>query len=252
MSAARARVRGVFVTGTDTGVGKTLVACALSAWAHEHGRDVGVMKPVATGARRLGRWGVLVSRDARMLSLACGSDDPWDWITPACFAEPLAPLTAAQRANRRIRLAPVREAFHELSARHTTLVVEGVGGLLVPLGPRLTVADMARSLGLPLVVVARTGLGTLNHTLMTLVCAKASGLRVAGVVCTEPRTPSRGPSDRVAARTNPALIERLGSVPILGVLPYDPACARGSLAARVKAYCRMSRSLDSEILSRLL
>jgi len=156
------RARGIFVTGTDTGVGKTVVACALAAWGRRRGVDVGVMKPIATG----GRWAPAdqrwVSDDARRLAQAAGSGDPWPLVNPVCCKEPLAPATAAQRARSPIRLDEVLRAFRSLQARHEWLIVEGIGGLLVPLTARATVADLARRLHLPVIVVARPGLGTLN------------------------------------------------------------------------------------------
>ena len=166
------RMRGLFVTGTDTGVGKTLLACALAAWCRREGLDVGVMKPVATGARAMptgrqarGRRGAqrLVSDDAIRLAAASDSNDPWALITPVCFREPLAPWTAALRARRTIALEPILAAAQRLQRRHDVLIVEGVGGLLVPLTERLTVADLARRMGLPLVVAARTNRSVLER-----------------------------------------------------------------------------------------
>jgi dethiobiotin synthetase len=216
----RRRVRGIFITGTDTGVGKTVVASALAAWCRAQGADVGVMKPVATGGRyrREGRW---VSEDAVRLAEAAGTRDPWTLVNPVCFREPLAPWTAAQRAGMSIRLDGVLRAFRALSVRHDVLIVEGVGGLLVPLTAELTVAELARALGLPLVIVARPGLGTLNHTLLTLQCAARYRLPVAGVLLNQAQRPPRDAMARVAQRTNPRVLERLGRVPILGELPYD-------------------------------
>lgn len=225
------RPRGLFVTGTDTGVGKTVVACAFAAWARHHGLDVGVMKPVATGGRftpyhrgagfsangTAGRW---IADDAKWLASSAGVDDPWPLVNPVCFKEPLAPWTAAMRARAPIRLDAVLDAFRALSRRHQFLIVEGVGGLSVPLGPRATVADLAKRLGLPLVLVARPGLGTLNHTLLTLAYARDYGLRVRGLIVNYASPPSREPMARVAERTNPRILTRIGRVPFIGELPF--------------------------------
>jgi len=210
MRESTSRVRGVFITGTDTGVGKTVVACALAAWARHHGLDVGVMKPVATGGRE----------DAEWLVASAGVDDSWPLVNPVCFKEPLAPWTAAMRARAPIRMDPVLQAFRTLSRRHEFLIVEGIGGLCVPLGPRATVANLAKRLGLPLVLVARPGLGTLNHTLLTLAYARDYGLQVRGLIVNYASPPSPEPMARLAERTNPQLLTRLGRVPFVEELPF--------------------------------
>ena len=164
-----------------------------------------------------------MSDDARRLAAAADVDDPWSLINPICFKEPLAPWAAARRARSAIRLDTSLAAFRSLRRRHSFLIVEGVGGLLVPLGPRATVADLAKRLGLPLVLVARPGLGTLNHTLLTLECARQYGLRVAGLILNSASPPPRAPMARLAERTNPQILARLGRVPLLGQLPFLPA-----------------------------
>ena len=221
------RLRGIFVTGTDTGVGKTLIACALAAWCRRQGLDVGVMKPIATGGRALTiggkkRW---LSDDARRLARAAASEDPWALVNPICFREPLAPWTAALRARTSIQMQTVIEAVHTLARRHEFLIIEGVGGLLVPLSARATVADLARRLALPMVLVARAGLGTLNHTLLSLRCAHQGGLQSAGVVLNQATPPARDPMGHLAQRTNPLILKRLVSVPIVGPLPFRTSSA---------------------------
>ena len=215
-------VRGVFVTGTDTGVGKTVVACALAAWCRRQGIDVGVMKPIATGGRLINVGGArrLVSADALSLARSAHSDDPWARINPVCFKEPLAPWTAALRAHTRIQLTRVLSAFHELCERHEFVIVEGIGGLLVPLSAHLTVADVAQRFGLPLLLVARPGLGTLNHTLLSLQCAKHARLRLCGIVINHTKPPPHEPMARLAQRTNPEMLRQLSRVPVVGQLPF--------------------------------
>lgn len=222
------RARGIFVTGTDTGVGKTLIACGLAAWARHRGLDVGVMKPVATGGRWLrdGSHRRRVSDDAIQLAQASASHDAWSLINPICFQEPLAPSTAAQRAHTPLHLETVYRAFRILRARHDLLIVEGVGGLLVPLTQRLTVADVAQRLGLPLVLVARPGLGTLNHTFLSLHVIRELRLSFAGVVINHARPTPRDLMARVAERTNPEVVRRFGRVPVLGSLPFRQRPAR--------------------------
>ena len=226
---ARGRARGIFVTGTDTGVGKTVVACALAAWCRRCGLDVGVMKPIATGGRLLRQHGVryLVSDDAIGLARAAGSDDPWPLVNPVCFEEPLAPWTAALRAGRRIRLDRILDAFDELRARHEFLVVEGIGGLFVPLNARDTVATLAKRLGLPILLVARSSLGTLNHTLLSLECIRRLRLPLQGVVMNHAPPLPRDPMECLAARTNAGILERFARVPVMGPLPFRAELGNG-------------------------
>lgn len=169
-------VRGVFVTGTDTGVGKTLVACALIRGLRHRGVDVGGMKPIETG---VGAEGPL---DAIALRRAAGDADPLDDVCPQRFAMPAAPTVAAQAEGRRVDLDAIDAAHARLRARHDFLVVEGAGGLLVPAAGGLAMADLAARLELPLLLVARASLGTINHTRLSLEVARARNLRVIGVV----------------------------------------------------------------------
>jgi dethiobiotin synthetase len=168
--------RGFFVTGTDTGVGKTVVACALVRGLAERGLDVGAMKPIETGVGEDG------PRDAIALRRAAGDVDELDDVCPQRFALPAAPTVAAAAQGRSVDLDFVRSAFARLAARHDWLVVEGAGGLLVPAAKGASMADLALELGLPVLVVARAALGTINHTLLTLEAATARGVAVAGVI----------------------------------------------------------------------
>ena len=212
-----ATTRGLFITGTDTGVGKTLVAAGLAAWCRARGIDVGIMKPIATGGR--------VSADAVQLAHAAAVDDPPALISPVCFREPLAPFVAAQRAGTSIRWSAIRRAFMQLRQRHRFVIVEGVGGLLVPLARRKTVADLIRLLGLPVLVVARRSLGTLNHTLLTVQEARRQELQVLGVILNAADPPSADRGARLAERTNPRALEQCLSVPLLGDASYHRALA---------------------------
>ena len=225
-------MRGVFVTGTATGVGKTVVAAALAAWCRSRGIAVGVMKPVASGGRvvREGTRRRLVSEDALTLARASGSRDPWELVNPVCFREPIAPWAAAQRERRRIDLAALAAAFEQLAGRHAFVIVEGAGGLLVPTSPAETMADLAARLKLPLLVVARAGLGTQNHTLLTLSCARARGLPVSGVILNHAAPPGRGRLGGAIVRSNVEALARLAGVPVAGPLPFRPSGRRGDAA----------------------
>ena len=170
------RARGFFVSGTDTGVGKTVVACALLRAMRRRGLDAGAMKPIETG---VGAEGPL---DAQALRSAAAATEPLEEICPQTFALPAAPTVAAASEGRDVEMKPIRDAFARLRQRHEWLVVEGAGGLLVPAARGLTMADLCREFELPLLIVGRAALGTINHTLLTLEAAKARKLPVAGVV----------------------------------------------------------------------
>ena len=236
--------RGVFVTGTDTGVGKTVVACALASWCRAQGLDVGVMKPVATGGRYLreGRTGRWVSDDAVRLARAAGVSDPWALINPVCFREPVAPSTAAGLAQTPIRVPQLVRAFERLHARHRCLIVEGIGGLLVPLAARVTVADLAERLGLPVLIVARAGLGTLNHSLLTLAEARRRRLPVMGLVLNHTLAPARDAASRLTDTANPQVLRQVAEVPVFGPLPFV-----GSRRARPSLDAGLTRALRSAV-----
>jgi dethiobiotin synthetase len=172
--------RGFFVTGTDTGVGKTLVACALlHAFAARGLRAIG-MKPVAAGANLEG--GVLLNEDVAALVAASNVAAPRELQNPYCFAPPIAPHIAAAHAGVAIDIERVREAYARLEARADVVVVEGAGGFRVPLGNSVDTADLARLLGLPVVLVVGMRLGCLNHALLTADAIAAAGLPIAGWV----------------------------------------------------------------------
>jgi dethiobiotin synthetase len=210
-------VRGVFVTGTDTGVGKTVVAAAVCAAARAGGSSVAAWKPVVTGTEEAG------PADHELLAAASGGR-PAD-VTPLTFRPAVSPHLAAELSGKAIEPQVLLASAQTAAGRAELLVVEGVGGLLVPLTLGYSVRDLARELGLPLVVAAQPGLGTINHTLLTLEAARAVGLRVAGVVLTPwPDAPSS------LERSNRKSIERLGGVEV-STLASLPRIAPESLAA---------------------
>jgi dethiobiotin synthetase len=203
----------IFVTGTDTGVGKTFVACALAAALRAAGRDVGVMKPVASGCARAGD-GRTICRDAELLVEAAGSRDAMDLVTPVAFEPPLAPAAAARALGLAVDRAKIIAAYRELAARHEILLVEGIGGLLVPLDGRYTVRDLAAEMEARLIVVARNALGTINHTALTVEAARAGSLELAGVVLNSvPLAGGAGGDD--STTTNAREIELLCGVEVL-------------------------------------
>jgi dethiobiotin synthetase len=209
---------GLFITGTDTSVGKTLVTAAVARSLRGQGRGVVVCKPVATGARFAG--GHWLADDTVVLAEAAGLDGAWERVTPWAFPDPVAPPLAARRCGMALTLAAIAGAVRERARPGAALLVEGVGGLLCPLTEGDTVADLVRELALPLVVVARRSLGTLNHTLLALEVARGRGLNVAGVVVSETEPPAG-----LADETNVDELRRLG-VPVLAVVPHRPGGAR--------------------------
>jgi len=221
---------GLFVTGTDTGVGKTVVACALVRALRKRGIDVGVLKACETGVAADG------PLDAVALSRAAGEPDPLDTVCHQQFALPAAPVVAARHAGRAVDHEAIARAFAALSARHAMVVVEGAGGLLVPTGPGATMADLAGALGLPLLVVTRTSLGTINHTLLTLSEAARRGLDVLGVVASH----VAGPLSHADQANFDWLREHLGERLLGEIPPLDPGALppAGCLRVdRVAAHC---------------
>jgi dethiobiotin synthetase len=216
----------LLVTGTDTGVGKTVVASGLARLLHEAGYRMGVLKPVETGWEGPpGSW----SPDARMLAEGARVDDLPEQVAPCVYAEPLAPLVAARRAGRPVDLGRIEAAWQRLQDRDWVLV-ETAGGLAVPLTDTLDYAGLAVRWQLPVLVVSRPGLGTLNHTFLTVYYARSRGLPVVGVVlCGYPEQPN------IAEQTNPAMIEAMCHVPVLGRVPRRPAITSAGEAAEAVA-----------------
>jgi len=205
--------KGVFITGTDTGVGKTFFACQLSALLRHSGYHVGVMKPAESGCPE--RQGKLFPEDAIRLKEASGSQDPLDKICPYQLREPLAPSVAAQCQGIILEIDKLMDVYGEISSGHDITLVEGAGGLMVPLLPSYTYADLARVLKLPIIVVAANRLGMINHLLLTLEHARCKGLRVLGYVLNrlENSTP-------LSAETNREAISTLTAVLCAGELPF--------------------------------
>jgi dethiobiotin synthetase len=229
------RVQGVFVTGTDTEVGKTWIAAGLTMVWHRWGRSAVYFKPVQSGCPE--EAGKLVPTDARLAQELAGLREPLELLTPITLRLPLAPGVAAAREGTLIDLAAVAGAFRDLAARYEIVVVEGAGGLYVPvIGIRFLMLDLMRWLKLPLVVVARPGLGTVNHTALTVLAARQAGLSVAGVIIN--RYPAR-PS--LADESNPEVNAGITGTPILGKVPEvdltDPG-GRQTFLAAMEEVCR--------------
>jgi dethiobiotin synthetase len=201
----------LFVTGTDTGVGKTWVTALLLEELRRRGVNAAGFKPIACGAG--GR------NDARLYRRIMNREVPLDVINPVCLRHSLAPSVAARLQRRRIDLRRIAGAFAFLRSRYDAVLVEGAGGLLVPIRDGYFVADLARDLQLPLLVIGRLGLGTINHTLLTVRQARQAGLTVRGIVLNDIAGGRRG----LAERTNVRVVPALCRAPLLGVTPHEAA-----------------------------
>lgn len=206
-------MRGVLITGTDTGVGKTVVGCGLAAALTAQGKTVGVLKPAETGCSL--RNSVLYPEDAARLAAFARVSLPLDQVCPYRFAPPVAPSVAAELSGMTIEPRRIISIFEQIAERCDFTIVEGAGGLLVPLTGRYSFADLARDLRLPLLVVVGSKLGALNHTLLTLHCAQTLSLPLMGYVLNHPT-----PNSDIATQTNARTLAHLTDVRCLGVIPF--------------------------------
>jgi len=206
---------GLFITGTDTGVGKTVVTALLAAGLKKLGVDVGVFKPVASGA--LESPNGLVSEDALFLKKFAEVEDTLKEINPILLRAPIAPSAAARMEGIDIDPYVLKAAYRKLSARHELVLVEGAGGILTPIRDKYLMRDLARELQIPCIVVARAALGTVNHSALTIEALQSARIPVLGVIINNaPLRP--GPAERTAA----PLIEEITGVKILCEIQHDP------------------------------
>jgi dethiobiotin synthetase len=204
----------LFITGTDTGVGKTTVSAALSAFlCLRKDMDVGVMKPFETGLSKTNK--DLLPWDAICLKEASGSSDGLGMISPYTFENPVAPEVAAMLEHVVIDLAMVDRMYRKLLKAHDILVIEGAGGVLVPIRENFFYVDLIKKWGTPTLIISRLGLGTINHTLLTNIYLQSQGIKVIGVILND----TEGLEDP-ASRTNPDALRKYLNVPVLGVFPH--------------------------------
>lgn len=205
------KTKGIFITGTGTEIGKTVIAGCLAAAMQNAGIDVGVMKPICSGD----------NLDAQYLKHAAQVDDPLKIINPIYLEYPLAPSVSARIQDKEIELTEIDAAFNKLSMKYEFLVVEGVGGIAVPIQDNFLVAHLIQHMQLPILIVANTGLGTINHTLLTVAYSRNFNIKIIGIVLNQFEPGSIG----IAEKTNPIEIENLTQAPILGILPYEERIA---------------------------
>ncbi len=199
---------GIFVTGSDTGVGKTVIAGAIAAVVQAQGVNTGVMKPFATGAKEID--GKLVSGDVEFLKKIIDTADD-DLVNPIRFKPALAPTIAASKSGVSIDLDKIWNAYEALKDKHDFVVVEGIGGLMVPINDMLFVGDMVLKMDLPLVIVSKHCLGSINHTLLTLEYAKSKNIRIKGIIIN-------------MLKDDDGFVREIGkyaSAPILGTIPFN-------------------------------
>jgi dethiobiotin synthetase len=198
--------KAIFITGTDTEVGKTFATVKLAKELASRGKSVGIMKPISCGP--------LSENDAFTLKRALKLKDPFSLINPIALKAPLAPYVAAKKEGERINLNKIFSAFKKLKAKYDTLLVEGVGGVLVPIKKDYLVIDLIKDMRTPVIIVARAGLGTINHTLLTIEALKKRKIRILGSIM-------NGFKGKLSEKTNPDAINKFGGVPILKRIKWE-------------------------------
>jgi dethiobiotin synthetase len=197
---------GIFITGTDTGCGKTYVTVWLAQYLRRSGLEIGVMKPISTGSAK--------DDDARYLKKKLKLKDSLKLINPIQLKTPLAPLVAAKLEKRKVKLETAIQAYHKLKKQHEIVLVEGVGGVFVPLTEKLLVVDLIKKLKLPVIIVARAGLGTINHTLLTVEALRRRKIPIMGIILNGFK------GKELSEKSNAAVIGRLTKLPLLAQLPW--------------------------------
>lgn len=222
--------RGLFITATDTGVGKTLIACGIARWLRSEGLRVGVMKPVSSGDRN----------DAKRLIAAAQIREDLDVVNPQHFRAPLAPSVAASLERRAVDMDRIYQAYWALHKRYDVLIVEGAGGVKVPLAESTYVMDLIAAFRLPALVVARAGLGTINHSLLTLDALDQAKIEVVGLLL------NGGSGKTLAEATNPDEIQDHTAFPVLGHLRNRSVYPRDvdALARALRKIPRLSKAVQ--------
>jgi dethiobiotin synthetase len=199
-------MKKIFVAGTDTAIGKTVVAGAMAAALRIKGYNVGVMKPIACGGRE----------DAVFLARSAGVKDSLDDINPVFLKSPLSPNVASRIEKKKIDLSRIQAAVKKFEKKYDILVVEGCGGLLVPVQKDFLVIDLVKLIKMDTVLCSRSGLGAINHSLLSLEALKNRGIKTKGVIFNR----TQGGPLSVPEETNPAVVQEYGKIKSLGVFPH--------------------------------
>lgn len=208
--------RGIFITGTDTGVGKTLISSALLVCLRQRGIDVGVMKPIETGVSPSPK----AQSDGSRLRKAAGCHDPMTEVSPYRFRLPLAPLSAARAEGRTVLATTIIRIFQTLLQKHSLVVVEGVGGVYVPAAQSFNMADLIHRMKLPAVVVGHSGLGGVNHALLTIQALRERKIPILALVLNQ-RRPVLTRTESLQEQSTVTLLRRLTKVPVVGPIAYS-------------------------------
>jgi len=210
-----AKKSGLFVTGTNPGVGKTLIAGAIARILTDNSLKVGVFKPVATGCKR--HWEGVVSGDTEFLANCANSDLSLSTITPVGYLTPDPPIVSAAREGRPIDFNSIAAAYQNICENCDIIIVEGIGGMRMPLTMEFDLLDLAVEFDLPVVVVAHLNQGTINHTLMTIDCIRAAQLKIAGVIINAYNASEVVVADDAIEH----VIAQCSGVNILSIVPFD-------------------------------
>ena len=206
---------GLFITGTDTGVGKTLIAGAIAKILRQSGKNAGVFKPIVTGCKKMQQG--LISEDAEFLAHCADSEFSLDIINPVTFKIPAAPFACEKAENRKVDLRKIAAAYKQICKKNDFVIVEGIGGIKVPITNKFDVLALAKAFKLPVIVAAKSKLGTINHTLLTIDAIRRAGLSLAGIIINGYDEKTKD----VAEKTNAEIIKKLGKVKIIATVPFD-------------------------------
>lgn len=219
--------KGFFVTATDTSVGKTVISAALIRALNMLGYSTGAMKPVETGCAKEGK--TLIPSDGSFLKNIADMKEDIKLITPYTYETPLSPMSAGEIEGGHVSPEVILHAYNDLLKRYDLIVVEGIGGLYVPILRNYFVSDLAKRMGLPLILVIRPSLGTINHTLLTIHYARSKGLPLAGIIINY----ASPPLNDIAEKTHQKALHEVMDVPIIGVFPQIPDLKRETIDAAV-------------------
>jgi dethiobiotin synthetase len=224
-------MKGLFVTGTDTDVGKTIITSGIAAVLKEKQVDIGVYKPLLSGVSR-----EHPESDTSLLKEGSQTPLTYEEITPFEFKEPLAPYVAGKLEGRSIYLKDVLNHWNQIKEKHQYFLVEGAGGISVPLGPDFLVSDLIAALDLPTIIVTRANLGTINHTFLTVKYAQSIGIKIAGIIIN-----GKNSDFDLAEQTNPNVIEKQCGVPILGITPRLEELNKEAIKQMIKDHIDVSK-----------
>lgn len=227
-------MRGFFITGTDTGVGKTIITSGIAAVFKEKQINIGVYKPLLSGISRENP-----ESDTHLLKEASETSLTHEEITPFVYKDPLAPYVAGKQEERSIYLKDVLQHWDRIKGKHHYFLVEGAGGISVPLGPDFLVSDLITALDLPAIIVTRPNLGTINHTFLTVKYAESLGIKIAGIIIN-----GKNSGFDLAEETNPEVIAKQCGVPILGVTPKLEELNKEAVKEMIKEHIDLSKLIN--------